>query len=87
MTADTGRCAQCPTLRAQVAQQQQVIAHLRDRVEYLQQQIGFLAGGVRATVEFIDREASEPTMPRRQLLPGVHQRLTYLLDRTDGRRV
>jgi hypothetical protein len=73
-------CSQCPRLQAQIAQQQRTIDHLRRLLQDL-------IGGLRGTAEFIDRELTEPTMPRRNLVPAVYQRLTTLLYQAEGKRV
>ena len=74
----TPSCNQCPSLRAQVND-------LTRRVDFLRRTLAALRGGVRATVEFIDQEQAEPTMPRRTVIPSIQNRLTYALDLAEGK--
>lgn len=79
-------CSQCPTLRQTIAKQQAQINQLTKQISYLRQRLSFLIGAIRAAVEFIGQELTEPTMPRRNLLPAVQNRLTYALDVVEGKR-
>jgi anti-sigma factor RsiW len=73
-------CSQCSALAAQVAQ-------LRHQVDFLQQQLSALLAGVRGTARLIDRETEQPSMPRHRLVHAIRQRLSYLLEVVEGRRV
>lgn len=79
-------CGQCSALRTQVTHLTQQLTAARRQVDILHQRVAILLGGLRSTVEFLNREFTEPSMPRRQLLPAVHTRLTTILDRAEGRR-
>ena len=79
-------CQQCPTLRQTIATQQAQITRLTKQIGYLRERLAFLLGAVRATAEFIGQELTEPTMPRRNVLPAVQSRLTYAIDTVEGRR-
>jgi hypothetical protein len=73
LQAEVGR------LRGQVAQLERQLAHLRTV-------LGNLLGAVRATADFIDRELTEPTMPRRNVIPAIQARLQYAIDLAEGKR-
>jgi hypothetical protein len=60
---------------------------LRDQIALLRQRLAVITTGVRATVQLIDQQTETPTMPRRDLIPAVHNRLTYVLDLAEGKRV
>lgn len=80
----SGQCGQCPALHAEIARQRQVISQLERRVAALREWVAFLLAGLRAAVALIDREDVEPSMPRRQLIPAIHQHLTDLIERAEG---
>lgn len=71
-------CGACPPLQAENSM-------LRRQVEQLQRDLFELRGQVNATVQFIDREDEEPTMPRRRLVTATRTRLAFILD-SEGRR-
>jgi hypothetical protein len=79
-------CSQCPALRHTIVHQQSQINQLTKQISYLRQRLAFLVGAVRATAEFIGQELTEPTMPRKKMLPAVTNRLTYALATVEGRR-
>jgi hypothetical protein len=72
-------CSQCAALRAQITGLEHANAFLRGL-------LAALVGGVRGTVEFMQAEQAEPSMPRGRLSSVVEQRLTYLVERAEGRR-
>ena len=87
-------CRQCPALRAENAHLQQTVTQQRHHIARLERHIGYLRdllmrtlGAVRGTVAFINIELERPTIPRRQLIPAIHQRLTTLLDQAEGTQV
>jgi hypothetical protein len=73
-------CNQCPRLRSQ-------ITHLEHQLAFLRQVLADTTAGVRATVEFIDQQDTDPTMSRRIVVPAIHNWLTYVLDVAEGKRV
>ncbi len=78
-------CDTCPQLRREIAALQNLVRDLNRRIEFLRRWLAWVLAGVRATCEFIDREQAEPTMPRRQLVPAIHTRLTYVADTAEGK--
>jgi hypothetical protein len=62
-------------------------SHLRDQIALLRQRLAAITTGVRATVLLIDQQTEQPTMPRRHLIPAIENRLTYVLDLAEGKRV
>ncbi|MEQ7011198.1 hypothetical protein ABN028_34005 [Actinopolymorpha sp. B17G11] len=80
-------CSGCAAMAAQVAALQQQVAALGAQVEFLQQQVGAALAGVRGAVALIEKEMDEPSMSRRDLIQALDQRLRYLLEVVEGRRV
>ncbi|WP_189114605.1 hypothetical protein [Pilimelia terevasa] len=60
-------------------------AHLNRTLTHLRRLFAAVVAGVRATAVFIDREIEQPTMPRRELIRAVVQRLGHVLDVAEGR--
>jgi hypothetical protein len=73
-------CGECPRLRAEVVR-------LSRQVEFLRRLLARVLGGVRSTITFLDAEQETPTMPRRNLPPAVHARLTYIAEQAEGQRL
>jgi hypothetical protein len=44
-----------------------------------------VAGGAYALAAFVEQEMTEPTMPRRDLLPAIVMRAENLADQAQGR--
>ncbi|MFC5006947.1 hypothetical protein ACFPIJ_55200 [Dactylosporangium cerinum] len=80
----SGQCGQCPALHAEIARQRQIIHQLERRIANLREWVAFLLAGLRGAVALIAREDVEPTMPRRNLVPAIHQHLTDLIERAEG---
>jgi hypothetical protein len=79
-------CHRCATFQAENGRLRGHIAQLERQLDYLRRLFGNLLGAVRATVAFVDREQTEPTIPRRQVIPAVSARLTYAVDLAEGKR-
>jgi hypothetical protein len=79
-------CGRCPALQAEVGRLHGHVAQLERQLDYVRRLFGNLLGAVRATVAFIDREQTEPTMPRRNVIPAIAARLTYAVDLAEGKR-
>ena len=62
-------------------------AQLRRQVEFLRRQVGQLLGGVRSAITFIDSEREQPSMPVRQMPGALHNRLTYIAEQAEGKRI
>jgi hypothetical protein len=62
-------------------------SNLRDQIAFLRQRLAVVTTGVRATVLLIDQQTEQPTMPRRHLIPAIQNRLIYVLDLAEGKRV
>ncbi len=73
-------CGECPRLRAEVLR-------LGRQNEFLRRVLAQLLGGVRSTIAFLQAEQEQPTMPRRDLPPAVHARLTYIAEQAEGQRI
>jgi hypothetical protein len=73
-------CDQCPRLRAEVMR-------LGRHNEFLRRLVAHLLGGVRSTITYLQAEQEQPTMPRRDLPPAVHARLTYIAEHAEGQRI
>lgn len=73
-------CGECPRLRAEVVR----LGRLN---EFLHRQVGQLLGGVRSAITFIQTEQEQPSMPVRQLPAAVHNRLTYVAEQAEGKRI
>lgn len=78
-------CGVCPTLQAQISQLRAEVNQLNRIVEKLRQMLYQLRGEVVATVNFIDREQLEPTMPRKRFIPTIRGRLTNAAENTAER--
>ncbi|MEV4134412.1 hypothetical protein AB0J72_19855 [Dactylosporangium sp. NPDC049742] len=81
----SGQCGQCPALHAEIARLRGVVAVLEQRIAVLRALLSNALGAVRGCAEFIDRELTEPTMPRARLLPAVAQRLVATAEDLEGR--
>lgn len=80
VSAGNERCGQCPALRRQNAE----LAH---RIDFLRALLAQLVGGLRSTITFIEAEQDTPTMPPRRVPAAIHQRLTYIAEQCEGKRV
>lgn len=80
-------CGQCPQLRAEVGRLRGQVETLTRRIEFLRRVLAQVLGGVRSVIGFLDAEQDHPTMPRRDLLPAVHTRLTYIAEHAEGQRI
>jgi hypothetical protein len=78
-------CATCPDLRAQVNHLQQIVSQQQAQIEFLRRQLVEFIGAVRGTVGFIEAEQDTPSAPPRTVVAAVHTRLTFALDRAEGR--
>ena len=78
-------CNTCPSLRRQVAQLTGRVVHLERQVEHLRHWLAWTLAGLRAVLGFIDREQTEPTLARRDLVPAIGARLTYIADTAEGK--
>jgi hypothetical protein len=55
------------------------------RLDLLRRVLAETIGGIRATARFIEDQTDQPTMPRRDLPPAIHNRLTSIVDTAEGR--
>lgn len=78
-------CGVCPSLRAEIGQLRGEIALLNRIIEQLRRLLFQLRGEVTATVNFIDREQLQPSMPRKRFVPTIHARLCAAVENTDKR--
>jgi hypothetical protein len=73
-------------LQAEVGRLHGHVSQLERQVNHLHTVLGNLLGAVRTTADFIDRELTEPTMPRRNVIPAIAARLQYAIDLAEGKR-
>jgi hypothetical protein len=78
------QCGLCPALQAQIETLHQLIAQLRQQIALLRLLLGVAMAGIAGTLGLIDRELTEPTMPRRQLIPAVYQRLSATCEQIEA---
>ncbi|GGK11484.1 hypothetical protein GCM10010124_00140 [Pilimelia terevasa] len=79
-------CGVCPGLQARINYLTGVNAHLNRTLTLLRRLFAAVVAGVRATEVFAAKEIEAPTMPRRELVPAVVQRLAHVVDIAEGRR-
>jgi hypothetical protein len=60
-------------------------SQLARRIDLLRRVLAEVIGGIRATARFIEDEQDQPTMPRRDLPPAIHTRLSFVADTAEGR--
>ncbi|WP_433297429.1 hypothetical protein ACQP2F_41000 [Actinoplanes sp. CA-030573] len=60
---------------------------LAEQNAFLRSLLGQLIGGLRAAVAFITAEQDEPSMPPRTTIAAVRNRLTYLAEQAEGKRI
>ncbi|MEU7907941.1 hypothetical protein [Actinoplanes sp. NPDC049118] len=80
MSRDGGQCPQCPALRRQNAE-------LLHRIDFLRALLAQLVGGIRSTITFIETEQETPSGPPRRVPAAIHQRLTYIAEQSEGKRI
>jgi hypothetical protein len=80
VSRDSAPCHQCPALRRQNAE-------LRHRIEFLRALLAQLIGGIRSTITFIETEQDTPSMPPRRVPAAIHNRLTYIAEQSEGKRI
>jgi hypothetical protein len=78
-------CNTCPQLRREINALNNVVTQLNRRITFLRSWLAWVLAGTRAVIDFIDREQAEPTMPRRELVPAIHARLTFVADTAEGK--
>lgn len=78
-------CGECPRLRAEVARLAGEVRSRDNTIRALRELLRAVRAQVAATRTFIEREHTDPTMPRKRLLPTVCARLGAAVETADGR--
>jgi predicted nucleic acid-binding Zn-ribbon protein len=78
-------CSTCPQLRREINALNNVVTQLNRRIAFLRRWLAWALAGIRSTVAFIDQEQEQPSMPRRELVPAIQARLTFVADTAEGK--
>jgi hypothetical protein len=76
----SNQCGQCPQLQAEINRLRARVAQLERLAAFWQGWLGWLRAAIDATVRWMDKENTQPTMSRAKQLQAVYQRLTDTLD-------